>query len=184
MEDAKTMQRGFTGYEYKEVTAESSRASFLIDGYECFGWELDENFPESRKTGNAGNLKKMVIRLKRSRKIVNKMELTRLQRNFEACVNEIDTLEKAKTSTAALCAITVGIIGTAFMAGSVFAVTAEPPRIILSVILAVPAFLGWIIPYFLYKRMVRKQTEKLTPLIEEKQEEIYGICEKGSKLLY
>lgn len=41
MEDAKTMQRGFTGYEYKEVTAESSRASFLIDGYECFGWELD-----------------------------------------------------------------------------------------------------------------------------------------------
>ena len=102
MEDAKTMQRGFTGYEYKEVTAESSRASFLIDGYECFGWELDENFPESRKTGNAGNLKKMVIRLKRSRKIVNKMELTRLQRNFEACVNEIDTLEKAKTSTAAM----------------------------------------------------------------------------------
>ena len=184
MEDAKTMQRGFTGYEYKEVTAESSRASFLIDGYECFGWKLDENFPESRKTGNAGNLKKMVIRLKRSRKIVNKMELTRLQRNFEACVNEIDTLEKAKTSTAALCAITVGIIGTAFMAGSVFAVTAEPPRIILSVILAVPAFLGWIIPYFLYKRIVRKQTEKLTPLIEEKQEEIYGICEKGSKLLY
>ena len=78
----------------------------------------------------------------------------------------------------------MGIIGTAFMAGSVFAVTAEPPRIILSVILAVPAFLGWIIPYFLYKRMVRKQTEKLTPLIEEKQEEIYGICEKGSKLLY
>lgn len=32
--------------------------------------------------------------------------------------------------------------------------------------------------------MAEKQTKKLTPLIEEKYDEIYEICEKENKLLY
>lgn len=111
------------------------------------------------------------------------MELTRLQRNFEACVDQIRYLEKEKTARPTMEAITVGILGTAFMAGSTFAVTADPPQIALCIILAVPGFLGWGLPYFLYRMGVRKQTEKMTPLIEEKYDEIYEICEKGSKLL-
>ena len=184
MDDKKEKRKEFTVYEYKEITAGSSRVSFLIDGYECFGWKVDENAAGSINGGSIPNPKKTVLRLKRNRKIVNKMELTRLQRNFEACVEEIDALENAKTSVAAMYALIVAIIGTAFMAGSVFAVTAEPPHIVLCIVLAVPAFLGWIIPYFLYKKIVEKQTEKLTPLIEEKYDEIYEICEKGNKLLY
>ena len=121
--------------------------------------------------------------MKRDRRILNKMELTRLQRNFEACVAEIGNLEKEKTSRPSVTALTVGILGTAFMAGSTFAVTAQPHRILLCIILAIPGFLGWILPYFLYKAGVRKQTEKMTPLIEEKYDEIYEICEKGNKLL-
>lgn len=112
------------------------------------------------------------------------MELTRLQRNFEACVNEIAVLENTKTSVATMYALIAGILGTAFMAGSVFAVTAQPPHIVLCILLAIPGFIGWILPYFLYRRTVGKQTEKLTPLIEEKYDEICEICEKGNKLLY
>lgn len=122
--------------------------------------------------------------MKRNRKIVNKVELTRLERNFEACVDEIEKLEKAKTSAATMYAIILGIIGTAFMAGSTFAVTAQPPHYILCILLAVPGFLGWIFPYFLYKRIAGKQKEKILPLIEAKYDEIYEICEKGNKLLY
>lgn len=122
--------------------------------------------------------------MKRNRKITNKTELTRLQRNFEACVGEIQALEKNKTSGATIYAMVCGIIGTAFMAGSTFAVTAQPPHIILCIILAVPGLIGWILPYFLYKRTVWKQTEKMSLLIEEKYDEIYEICEKGNKLLY
>ena len=77
----------------------------------------------------------------------------------------------------------MGILGTAFIAGATFAVTAQPPHILLCIILAIPGSLGWILPYFLYKAGVRKQTEKMTPLIEEKYDEIYEICEKGNKLL-
>lgn len=184
MDSIKEKKKEFIGYEYKEVAVDSSKASFLIDGYECFGWILDENLSGSSKDSNLQNRKKTILRLKRNRKIVNKMELTRLQRNFEACVNEIVALENSKTSVATMYALIVGIVGTAFMAGSVFAVTAQSPHIVLSILLGIPGFIGWILPYFLYKRIVGKQTQKLTPLIEEKYDEIYEICEKGNKLLY
>lgn len=86
---------------------------------------------------------------------------------------------------AILLAISISaVLGTAFMAGSVFAVTAPAPEIVLSIVLAVPGFLGWILPYFVYRSLVRKRTLRLTPLIEEKYNEIYEICEKGSHLLF
>lgn len=69
------------------------------------------------------------------------------------------------------------------MAGSTFAVVHETPIIWLCILLAIPGFIGWIQPWFLYQRIRKKQTENLQPLIEAKQEEIYEICEKGHSLL-
>lgn len=177
-------QRNYVGYEYKEVVTDSSMVSLLLDGYENFGWQINDGLSENNMRGKPGIGQKTVIRLKRDRKILNKAELTRLQRNFEACVAEIQILEKRKTSMATVYALILGILGTAFMAGSVFAVTAQPPHYILCIVLAIPAFLGWIFPYFLYKKVAGEQTEKITLLIEAKYDEIYEICERGSKLLY
>lgn len=174
MSDRLKNGREFVGYEYKEIAVDSNRVSFLIDAYANFGWQIDKDTVHEKKT----------LQLKRNRRMINKTELTRLQRNFESCMDEIDKLEKAKTATATIYALIFGIAGTAFMAGSVFAVTAETPRILLCVLLAIPGFAGWIVPYFLYQRIVTRRTERLTPLIEEKYEEIYEICEKGSRLLY
>lgn len=178
----------YVGYEYKEVKTDRAQASFLIDGYVNFGWKVDTNLSgvqeEGRKTSGHGASDKMVIRLKRDRHIINKPELTRLQRNFEACVKELEELEKRKTSAAAAAAIAVGVAGTAFMAGSTFAVTAQPPHILLCVIFAVPGLLGWILPYFLYRRITKARTEEISPHIEDKYDEIYEICEKGNRLLH
>ncbi|MGI6006486.1 MAG: hypothetical protein ACOX8E_03225 [Ruminococcus sp.] len=189
MEREKEGYSGFIGYEYKEVAADEGKLSFLIDGYENFGWKIDENvmrggreaYPE-RPEGRYR--RKMMIRMKRDRRIINKMELTRLQRNFESCVAEIEHLEKEKTSVPCIRSIGIGIVGTAFMAGATFAVTAATPHIILCIILAVPGFLGWILPVLLYRRGVRKQVEKITPLIEAKYDEIYEICKKGNKMIF
>ena len=185
MDDTQTKKKEFVGYEYKEVSTDKSKASFLADGYENFGWELEGNFyEEASGNTNLHHQKRVILRLKRDRKIINKMELTRLQRNFEACVSEIETLEKSKTSAATMYALILGILGTAFMAGSTFAVTAQPPHILLCIVLAVPGLIGWILPYFVYKKLLGKQTEKAAQMIEEKYDEIYAICEKGNKLLY
>lgn len=171
------MTRNFIGYEYKEVTVPSGQASFYLDCYENFGWQPDENLAPA----SGPHLTKLC--LKRNRKILNKMELTRLQRHFEACASEIETLEKSKTSEAGAAALSVGLIGTAFMAGSVFAVVQEPPIIWLCILLAIPGFGGWIAPYFLYRRILGEKTKKIDLLIEARMEEIYQVCEKGHSLL-
>lgn len=175
MSAAEKSGNSYVGYEYKEIKASGERASLLIDGYLSFGWIENEN--------NRADGEKDMIRLKRDRKIMNKAELTRLQRHFEACVNEIDELEKSKDSMAIMVSIMIGIIGCAFMAGSVFAVTHVPPMIVLCIALAIPGFLGWILPILIYKYMVKKRTEKIIPMIEQKYDEIHEICEKGSRLL-
>ena len=77
----------------------------------------------------------------------------------------------------------VGLAGTAFLAGSTFAVTHQPPLVPLTILLAIPGFLGWIVPYFLYRAMVRRRARLVDELVERKYDEIYEICEKGNKLL-
>lgn len=167
----------FVGYEYKELTVSGDKFSLYLDCYENFGWEVDKNMPRRKQNGM------ITVSLKRDRRIVNKAELTRLQRNFDACVKEIAALERAKTTGPLILALTVGLIGTAFMAASVFAVTAQPPHVAACILFAVPAFAGWIMPVFLYRSQVRKKNAQLNPLIEEKTEEIYRLCERGHQLL-
>lgn len=167
----------FVGYEYKEITASGERAAFYLDCYESFGWVQDERTQETFPAAKG----KLV--LKRERKIVNKAELTRLQRHFEACMDEIAALEKSKTANAKIWAIVVGLIGTVFLAGATFAAVHEPPLYVLSAVLAVPGFIGWALPYFLYQKLAAKRAKVVAELVERKYDEIYEICEQGNKLL-
>lgn len=167
-------EKNFVGYEYTNVTVKRSVANLYEDSYENFGYELES------KSDIVGKIDSVLMRFKRDRKIRNKSELTRLQRNFDSCVNEVIELEKSKYIMASIVAYIIGIIGTAFMAGSVFFVTAG--MVVPCIILAVPAFVGWALPYFLYKNIVKKKTAELTPLIDEKYDEIYDICEKAHSL--
>ena len=177
MSEVTKSSRDFVGYEYKELTVARDALSFYLDAYKNFGWEVGETQRSQDKGSHA------TVTLRRDRRIVNKAELTRLQQNFEACAGDIRALEAAKTTSASVLALTSGLVGTAFMAGSVFAVTAQPPSIPLCVLLAVPALLLWGGAWVLYRWQTRRKTQQLTPLIEDKYEEIYGLCERGHQLL-
>lgn len=168
-------KRPFIGYEYLDVTVKRNKAHLYADSYENFGWELEGT------DDPIGRVDSLVMKFRRDRKILNKVELTRLQHNFDACVDEITALEMQKYRKAAALAYAVGGIGTACMAGAVFAVTAN--RIVLCILLAIPAFLGWAAPYFLYRMTVRAKTKAAAPLIDQKYEEIYTVCEKAHTLL-
>lgn len=167
----------FIGYEYKEISVARKDASLFLDCYENFGWTPDENCPTDNNSGM------VTLHLKRNRKIINKMELTRLQRNFESCIQEIHLLERSKKRAATIWATLVGGIGTAFMAGSVFAITNQPPQYVLMVLLAIPGFAGWIFPAFIYRYELKRKSQRIQPFIEAKYEEIYQLCEKGHSLL-
>ena len=170
-------ERQFIGYEYRTLAVHEDMASVYADGYHHFGWE-QEKTPSSASPAGMVTLK-----FKRDRKIRNKAELTRLQRQFDACAEELARLERSKTQKASIVACTVGLIGCAFMAGSVFAVTAEPPIIWLCALLAIPGFAGWIAPYFLYTRIRDEKTVTVNALIDKKYDEIYEVCEKANNLL-
>lgn len=80
----------FVGYEYKEVTVKKKFSSMYADSYENFGWKL-----ESAHEGISGK-KEIILKLKRNRKIIDKAELTRLQRQFESCMKEIRRMENSR----------------------------------------------------------------------------------------
>ena len=168
----------YIGYEYRDVSADSSMESLYVDSYECFGWQFEGRQAALLGIG-AGTVN---LKFKRDRKVLNKAELTRLQRHFDSCVSEITRMEQSKTSYASVVAFTIGIMGTAFMAGATFAYLSG--LIVLCIVLAVPAFIGWIVPYFAYCSTFEKKKAKVAPLIESKYDEIYEICEKANGLLY
>lgn len=164
-------------FDYLNVTVEEEYCSQYIDGYQKFGWKMDDNIKTEKNMG------KVTLHMKRSRHIMNKVELTRLQRHYEYCMEEIITLEHSKTSVPTMVSLTCGLIGCAFVAGSVFAVTNTPPIIWLMVILAIPGFFLWGASYFSYKGVKKQRTKKVNPLIEEKYDEAYEVCEKAFRLL-
>jgi len=167
--------QNFVGYEYMDVTVNNDMETIYADSYPNFGWILD-----GRKSTVSGILS-TGLKFKRNRKISNKAELARLQRQFESAAKEIERLENSKTTTASAVAYIIGIVGTAFMAGSVFSYIGG--LLPLCIILAVPAFIGWIIPYFCHVRISRKKTAQVSPLIDQQYDAIYEVCEKANVLL-
>ena len=166
----------FVGFEYKDIIVKKTMMSIYADSYKNFGW-----IHEGNSSDTAGKHDCITMKFKRNRKIRNRSELTRLQRQFDAYVVEILRLEGSKKTKATAVAYVVGVIGTAFIAGSVFAVTAG--NVITCVVLAIPGFIGWIIPYLLFRKINDKTTEQLNPMIGHKYDELFSICEKASGLL-
>lgn len=175
MNDINKKDNDFIGYEYSDVTVNQSMASVYIDGYHNFGWELENT---SSTIGGIGSVN---MKFKRNRKLRRTPEIIRLQRQFDACANEIVALQRSKSVGAATMAYIIGLMGTAFMAGSVFAVVAN--MIPLTIILAIPAFAGWIVPYFCYTALLKKKTAQVNPLVDQKYDEMYNVCEKANGLL-
>ena len=169
--------RDFVGYEYKELTVPRSMESVYADGYQNFGWKPAEAY------GVITGITSSHLKFRRDRKILNKAELTRLQRQFDSCTNEIISLENSKTTNATIFSIIVGLIACAFLAGSVFSITAATPNIPLCIIFGLPGIAISIFPYFLFKSLTLKRTRKIEPLIDSKYDEIYEVCEKANSLL-
>ena len=161
-------ENGYVGFEYIEVPAARSMESMYVDSYTSFGWKF-----EGSSAGQEGS-ERIRLKFKRDRKLRNKAELTSLQRQFEA-------LERSKTTAASIAAFSIGLVGSAFLGGAVFAyLTGSLP---LMVVLAIPGFLGWIVPYFCYRKLCSSRERQIIPLVEQKNDEIYAVCEHGCRLL-
>lgn len=169
---------GFVAYEYQEHTVEQRYASYYEDGYGYFGWQLETQQPHGVELQG-----RETLRLKRDRHIPNKTELTRLQRQFEAIMEDVRRLEHSSEHLATMAALGCGMAGTVFMGGSTFAITATTPIVWLCAVLAVPGFILWGAAYPLYRYVQKRRAREVQPLVEGKLDEMYEVCEKASRLL-
>ncbi len=94
----------FIGYEYLDIVVQKNYFRLFEDGYENFGWKLENviNTPNSYGTAT--------IRFKRDRKLKNKHEISKLQKQFNETVSEIDHLERKKGFHASTAAYVIGVI--------------------------------------------------------------------------
>jgi hypothetical protein len=172
MSETMDREKKFIMNEYLEVTIKGNLVPLCSDCYRALGWTIVD-------TG--AGVDAIKIKLQRDRKMKHRVALCDLQRKCEMAFQAIERLENSKTTKAFAVALGVGLLGTGFMAGSVFAYLAS--LIPLSIILAIPGFLGWGLPYLLYREVIIKSTERINPLIDEKYDIIYEACEKASQLL-
>lgn len=170
------MEKEMDVYDYRNVRVKPSMASLYKNAYHCFGWILicpDETSPTSD-----GNVE---LTFQRHRKIRNKAELTRLQRNFDACASEISEMEESKTDTASKVSCGVSIVGSVFLCCS--ALLSAASQMVACILMAIPGLLGWLSPVFLYKAIIKKKGERVAPLVDQKYNEIQLVCQKAYNLL-
>lgn len=198
--------KNYTGYEYKRVITDASMESLWKDSMVSFGWEAEKSEakivkrlplalwimaaplsllpwrPFQKRLSDHASEKEVELTFKRARKMTQKRELNQLESRFEHCVRAIESMEATKGMTATITASAVGLLGTVCMAVSTFAYLAGmTPAFVIA---AIPGFLGWLIPFFLYKGMKASKERAIIPKIEEQYENIYGICKEGSNLLH
>jgi len=171
MNESQNNERKFITFEYKELSVRNTVETVYTDAYPRFGWKLD---------GISSGITHVNLKYKRDRRIENKTELSRLQREFESHAKEIAKLESSKEIVPSTVAYGIGLVGTAFMAGAMFSYLAQ--RIPLCIILAIPAFIGWIIPYFAFRKIKQSKQEQSVPLIDQQYDAIYEICEKADQI--
>ena len=165
------------GYDYMERIVSGGQAHQYLACYACFGWQLEGSCSVEDAQ------QPVSLRMKRERKIMNKMELTRLQRHFEACVRELRLLEQSRDGAATAVALTSGFTGLLFAAGAVFLSFRSSMLRWVSVLLSLPALACMALAYPLYSRIRRRSARRVEPLVEAKQKEIYEICQRGRSLL-
>lgn len=185
MVEMKRSARAFAAYEYKVATVDRRRASEYLDGYESFGWELDNAYETPASyPGVPGAGSMLSLHLRRDRRIVNRVELTRLQRQFEACMREIQTLESSKDVHATICSLCIGVVGLALLFCAAFSAVSTKALTWLNVLLAIPGAVCCALAYPIYRRVYRRRERAVEPLLDAKYEEISSICEKGHQLTH
>lgn len=195
----------FVGYEYKTVKGPMELEGLWNDSMKNFGWQLEKSAPATVKhvwgplrvilaplsliPGTP--FRKMIqdhdseteveMTFKRDKHIAGKAELNRLQSQFESYARGIETLDDSKSTGAAVGSYTIGLIGTILMALSMFSYLGG--SIALMVVLAIPGVLGWILPYFVFRKLKGKKTQAVEPQIEKQRDSIYDVCQKASRIL-
>lgn len=184
MLELENMLKAHQEYEYKDILVDGDAIAFYLDSYRNFGWTLVEH-DSYRSEQIARPQGKIKLKMQRELGLVNRVELTRLQRHFEDSLNQMDRLKHSRTAVASSVALTIGVFGILCITGAIFMMKQQLPiqMMLLRVMLILLGMISFVLPYFLYQKLVLKKRMEIDPLIQQKEKEIYEICEKGYKMI-
>lgn len=175
MNQASVPRTGFMAYEYTTIRVPRDRESVYADSYRNFGWLTD-----TTETGLPGATT-VTLKLKRDRRVKNRPLVLELQHQSEAALTRIAALERSTSAAAVGTAVGIGIIGTSFVAGSVFSLQAD--LLVLSIVLGAIGLFGWLAGYLAHGRVQASRRARVAPLIEEQYDVVYRSGEQASHLL-
>lgn len=176
---------GFTAYEYASVRAPRDLESLYQDTYRGFGWTVESTeladpirplplTPAIQPTT-------ITLKLKRDRNIRNRQMVQTLQRKAEVSLSTIARLEKSKTSRAIALAVSIGVVGAGFLAGSIFLMNGG--LLALSIVLGVIGLIGWAGGFLAYLGVKARRTATVIPLIDREFDALYETADQAARLL-
>lgn len=167
-------EKDFTTYEYRTKTVKAKDQTRAIDMYEAFGWEVTATTPTY--------VDGVTLSLKRDRKLKHKQELNKLERQAEDAMQTINGLHRAKTLGASV----FGCIATLIMGGGmsmVMLLGSNVPALVGGIALGVVGIVLCGVNYLIYKKIAEKKIKQLLPVIDDNEEKLANILEKGNDLL-
>ena len=175
----KMQDKDFVSYEYKTVTVKANQQTKAIDMYEAFGWEITGTTPTV--------VDGLTISLKRDRKQKHKQELTKLERQAEDLFNTLDGLQRAKTMGASIFAYIFGVFATLVLGGGMclcMLMQGNIPAFVGGIILGIIGIALCAVNYPIYKKIAVNKTKQVLPIIDDNEEKLANILEKGNDLLH
>ena len=150
-------EKDFVSYEYKTVAVKAKDKTKALDMYEAFGWEATATEPSV-----SGGV---TLSLRRDRKQKHKSELIKLERQAKSMFDFIGAL----------------VLGGGMCL--VMLVTGNVAAFVGGIVLGAAGILLCCINYPVYKKLVIKKTNQVLPIIDDSEEKLANILEKGNELL-
>lgn len=170
-------EKDFVSYEYRTVSVKAKDQARVMDLYEAFGWEV---------TGTSPALDGVTLSLKRDRHIPHKQELVKLERQAEDTFARIGGLERSKTQGASVFSYIFGCIAALILGGGmslVMLVEGSIPALVGGIVLGIIGIVLCGVNYPIYKRLASQKTKALLPVIDEAEEKLANLSERGNELL-
>ncbi|MFT4110895.1 hypothetical protein [Propionicimonas sp.] len=165
----------FVPYEYLTIQVDRELEPLYKDTYRNLGYVIEGY------AAGIPNPATVALKLKRDRRINNRAAVLEQQRSAEQALATIASLEHSTQTAPLAAALTAGIIGSAFLAGSVFAITAN--LWLLGIPLGVVGLAGWAAGWFAHGRVKANRVARVTPLIDREYETVYAAGEQAARLM-
>ncbi len=171
MENAKT-------YDSKTIKVKREIETLVCDTYENLGWEL------TNTSSVEGSLFHINLSFKRDRKIENKTELLKLQDKADNVIASIDNLQNKKKNAGFVGALSTGIVGTLIFGGgmSMTMLLSGVGYLIGGIALGIVGAGVCALAYPLFKKINKKQSAVIQPVLESEYDKLSDICDQAAKL--